>query len=146
MLPDYFNFVFLRLTLVIAQISESGAGQTVVESTAEPQTGGAGVDATTVTDLGNENLLFRLLSDPLLFILVSGLLFMFLVLRPQQKQHKQLQQAMANLKKNDQVVLGSGIHGTVMQIDVENSTVVLKVDDKTGARLTVNRDSIARVV
>ena len=92
------------------------------------------------------SLIEQILGNPLNLILFSGVLFILLVLRPQQKQMKQLQQSLANLKKNDRVVTSSGIHGTVVQAGTGDPTVIVRIDENSGARITINRDSIARIV
>jgi preprotein translocase subunit YajC len=84
--------------------------------------------------------------NPINLILISAILFLFIVIRPQQKQLKEQQKLLAGLKKNDRVVTNSGIHGTVTQAAEGEAVVVLRIDDNSGAKLTINRDSIAKVV
>ena len=62
--------------------------------------------------------------------------------RPQQQQQKKIKEMLANLKKNDEVITTSGIHGTV--VIVKDKTVVLRVDE--GCRLEFDRESIASIV
>jgi preprotein translocase subunit YajC len=87
-----------------------------------------------------------ILGNPLNLLLISGILFVLLVLRPQQKQMKDLQQRLASIKKNDRVVTGSGIHGTVVQANEGEPVVSIRIDDSTGARMTINRDAITKIV
>ena len=47
--------------------------------------------------------------------LIIGI-FYFLLIRPQQKQRRQHDQALANLKKGDEVVTGGGVVGDVVHI------------------------------
>jgi len=75
---------------------------------------------------------------PLILIFV---VFYFLLIQPQQKQKKQHEQMIKNLGKNDEVVTGGGIHGTIL--NVKETTVVLRVDDN--AKLEVEKYSIAAV-
>lgn len=84
--------------------------------------------------------------NPLNLLLISGILFVFIVLRPQQKQMREHQNSLSKLKKNDKVITGSGIHGTVVQANADEAIVTLRIDDNTGARMTVNRDSITKIV
>lgn len=78
----------------------------------------------------------------MLFLYVPiGLIFYFLVIRPQRQQQKKLKEMLANLKKNDEVVTTSGIHGTVAI--VKDKTVVIRVDE--GCRIEFDRESIATV-
>ncbi len=78
----------------------------------------------------------------MLFLYVPiGLIFYFLVIRPQRKEQKKIREMLANLKKNDEIVTTSGIHGTVAI--VKEKTVVVRVDE--GCRIEFDRESIARV-
>lgn len=93
-----------------------------------------------------EGFLTQFFGNPLNLILISGILFVMLVLRPQQRQMKELQKTLAGLKKNDRVVTASGIHGTVVQANSGESVVVIRIDENSGARMTVNRETITKVL
>ena len=69
------------------------------------------------------------------------LIFYFLIIRPQRQQQKKIKEMLANLKKNDEVITTSGIHGTV--VIIKEKTVVLRVDE--GCRIEFDRESIAVV-
>ncbi len=75
-----------------------------------------------------------------------GILFYFIVMRPQLKaqkdKRKQHEDLMTNLKKNDKVVTIGGIIGTVAE--VTDDRVTLKIDDNTRVKFT--RASIQDVV
>ena len=75
---------------------------------------------------------------PLLFI---GVIFYFLLIRPQQKRQKEHRALIAALKTGDQVVTAAGIHGIVA--NVKETTVVLKIAENV--KIEVDRDAIARV-
>ena len=64
----------------------------------------------------------------------------FLLIRPQQKQQKDLAKLQKALKKNDVVVTYGGIHGTV--VNIKEETVTLRVDDNV--RIEVDKSAIAR--
>ena len=68
-------------------------------------------------------------------------IFYFLIIRPQRQQQKKIKEMLGNLKKNDEVITTSGIHGTVAI--VKEKTVVLRVDE--GCRIEFDRESIASV-
>lgn len=61
---------------------------------------------------------------PLIFI---GVIFYFLLIRPQQKQRKQHQALIISLKTGDKVVTSSGIHGMIA--NVKDHTFLVKVAD-----------------
>jgi preprotein translocase subunit YajC len=69
-------------------------------------------------------------------------IFYFLIIRPQRQQQKKTKEMLDNLKKNDEVITTTGIHGTVAII--KDKTVVLRVDE--GCRIEFDRESIASVI
>lgn len=77
----------------------------------------------------------------LLPLVILFVLFYFLLIRPQQKRQKNIQQMQSNLAKGDKIVTIGGLHATVDSID-ENK-VVLRCGD--GTRLTFDRSAIREV-
>jgi preprotein translocase subunit YajC len=73
---------------------------------------------------------------PFLFIFV---IFYFMLILPQRKQQKEHKNLLANLKKNDEVVTASGIHGTI--VNVKDTTVVLRVDENV--KIEIEKTAIA---
>jgi preprotein translocase subunit YajC len=71
-------------------------------------------------------------------LLLMFALFYFLLIRPQQKRQKAVQQMQSDLKKGDKVVTIGGLHGFVDALD--EGTVVIKCGD--GSRLTYDRAAI----
>jgi preprotein translocase subunit YajC len=76
---------------------------------------------------------------PLLFMFA---IFYFLLIRPQQKQRKKIQEMHAALAKGDKIVTIGGLHGTIDAID-ENIVVLLVNDNK---KLTFDRNAVREVV
>ena len=79
-------------------------------------------------------------------------IFYFLMIRPQQKQRKQHEERLRNLKRGDSVVTTGGLVGEVMHIKetTKDGTAEKSMDDhvtlKSGdSRLIVERGRIARV-
>lgn len=79
------------------------------------------------------------------FVLV-GLLYYFMVLRPERQQRAKHVELLNALKKNDHVVTAGGVHGVVVSAQPGQADVVLRVDDSNNTRIRVQRSSIARVV
>lgn len=71
--------------------------------------------------------------------------FMMLVMRPQ-KDQKQREQMLNELKKNDRVVTVGGIIAKVAIVSPETKSVKLVLDEKSGSCMTVTMSSIARVL
>lgn len=74
-------------------------------------------------------------------LLLMFVLFYFLLIRPQQKRQKAVQQMQGDLQKGDKVVTIGGLHGIVDALD--EGTVVIKCGD--GSRLTYDRAAIRDV-
>lgn len=74
-------------------------------------------------------------------LLLMFVLFYFLLIRPQQKRQKAVQQMQSDLQKGDKVVTIGGLHGIVDAID--EGTVVIKCGDES--RLTYDRAAIRDV-
>ncbi|XZE22175.1 preprotein translocase subunit YajC [Pirellulaceae bacterium SH449] len=82
----------------------------------------------------------------LVLLVFVGLYVLLLFLpKPGKREQKALRERLANLKKNDRVVLNSGIHGVVANINAEAGTVTLRVDESSNARITVDRTAIRSV-
>ena len=76
---------------------------------------------------------------PLIFI---GVIFYFLLIRPQQKQRKELQKLVESLKTGDKVVTSGGIYGMIS--NVKERTVLLKVADNV--KIEIDKSAVATVV
>ena len=76
-------------------------------------------------------------------LMMMGMIFVifyFLLIRPQQKEHKAHMALLMGLQKGDKVATGSGLHGRVYEVGGE--TVVLEVADRV--RITVDKSSVKR--
>jgi preprotein translocase subunit YajC len=77
-------------------------------------------------------------------ILIFGV-FYFLLIRPQQQKQKEMKAMLANLKRNDRVVTGGGILGTVSKPPSQDSREI-EVEIASGVKITVLRETIASVI
>jgi preprotein translocase subunit YajC len=68
-------------------------------------------------------------AQPLIMMGLMVVMFYFLLIRPQQRQRKELQKRIDSLETGDKVVTTAGIHGLVHHI--KEKTVVLKIADST---------------
>ena len=75
-----------------------------------------------------------------------GLLFYWLLLRPQGREKANRKSLLDSLKKNDRVVTIGGIYGVVTNVQGDSDEVTIKVDEATNTKLRVTRSSIARVL
>lgn len=74
-------------------------------------------------------------------LILMFVIFYFLLIRPQQKRQKAVQQMQSDLKKGDKIVTIGGLHGTVDALD--EGTVVIKCGD---TRLTYDRSAVRDVI
>ena len=74
-------------------------------------------------------------------LLLVGIFYM-LLLRPEQKRRREHESLLANLKRNDQVVMASGIHGRVLA----TGDKVLTVEIAPNVRIRLDREQVASVV
>ena len=74
--------------------------------------------------------------------LIVGVLFYFMIIRPQQKQQKERKAMIDALKKGDRIVTVGGIYGEL--IALKEDYVTLKVADKV--EIKVSRNGIGHVV
>jgi preprotein translocase subunit YajC len=87
--------------------------------------------------LNDPNQLLQLIGLP---VLLFGL-FYFLMIRPQQRRLKQHQDMLATLKRGDNVVLQSGVHGKIVR--VEDAHVGVEI--ATGVTVKVRKSMILEV-
>jgi preprotein translocase subunit YajC len=82
--------------------------------------------------------------DSLLLMLVAmGLIFYFLLIRPESKRRKEKEALLNALKTKDKVVTIGGLHGTVVEVDGDE--VVLLVDPKKDVKLRFRRSSVEAI-
>lgn len=74
-------------------------------------------------------------------ILLIILVFYFLIIRPQQKRQRQLQETIANLKIGDRIVTTGGLIGVITT--VRDTSFLIRSADKT--ILEIARTSIAGI-
>jgi preprotein translocase subunit YajC len=77
---------------------------------------------------------------PLVLIFV---VFYFLLIRPQQQKMKQHRQLLAGIRRNDRVLTGGGIIGTVTKV-VSDTEVIVEIAE--GVRVRMARGTIADVL
>lgn len=75
---------------------------------------------------------------PVLFLVIMY----FLLIRPQQRQRKELEKRISSLQKGDEVVTTAGIHAIVH--NVKERTVVLKVAE--GTLMEFDKPAVATVL
>ena len=82
-----------------------------------------------------------LLASPLIPFLLVGIIFYFLMIRPQQQRQKEHAALIGGVKTGDSVVMNSGMHGIVA--NVKEKTVLVKVADNV--KIEFDKAAIASV-
>jgi preprotein translocase subunit YajC len=75
-----------------------------------------------------------------------GLMFAimyFMVIMPQQRQRKKVQEMLSAIKAGDKIVTNGGIYGTVNGID--GDSVILKISSEPQVKIRLSRAAIAQV-
>ncbi|MDO4697061.1 MAG: preprotein translocase subunit YajC [Pasteurellaceae bacterium] len=79
----------------------------------------------------------------MIFILVVfGLIFYFMIYRPQAKRQKQQRDLLASLAKGDEVLLSGGLIGKITKVTAESDNIVIALNDTT--EVTVNRNFVVQ--
>src|ERR1043166_4130316 len=73
---------------------------------------------------------------------ILGVMFYFLLIRPQQKQRKEQENLLKNVKTGDKVLLNSGIFGIVS--NVKDKTLMVKIADNV--KVEVVKTAVGSVV
>ena len=81
----------------------------------------------------------------MLFIfIIFGLIFYFMIYRPQAKRNKEHKKLMSELTKGTEVLTAGGIIGKITKVPAKGDVIVIALNDKT--EITINRNYIAAVL
>lgn len=73
-------------------------------------------------------------------IVLMGLIFYFLLYRPQKKEQQRRNEMLNSLKKGDRIITIGGVHGTITALT--DKVVTLKVADKV--EVEISRSAVAQ--
>ncbi|MBI4229894.1 MAG: preprotein translocase subunit YajC [Planctomycetes bacterium] len=124
-----------------------GTGETVTPGTDPAETSATGTGATgTGADGTGEGIVppRRSFLQDYGFLILIGVFFYFLMLRPERARKRQRQEMLSALKKNDRIVTSSGILGVVTE--VQKDEVTLRIDDEKNVRIRITRSAVANVL
>jgi len=81
----------------------------------------------------------------MLFIfIIFGLIFYFMIYRPQAKRNKEHKKLMSELTKGTEVLTAGGIIGKITKVPEKGDVIVIALNDKT--EISINRNYIAAVL
>jgi preprotein translocase subunit YajC len=75
-----------------------------------------------------------------------GILFYFMLIRPERRKRAEMTETLNNLKKNDHVVTIGGIYGVVVNASKGSEDVTIRVDDSNNTKLRILRSAVSRVI
>ena len=75
-------------------------------------------------------------------LVIMGVLFYFMIIRPQQRQRRQHQEMLRAVKTGDKIMTGGGIIGMVT--NVKDDTVIVRIADNV--KVELSRSHISRVI
>ena len=101
----------------------------------------AGADAAAMEEISPvANLLSMLLP-----LVLMGLVFYFMLIRPQRKKDKKVKEMLDNLKHGDRVTTIGGIYGTIVAIKDDTITLAIGQKNQAPTEMTVARWAIRQV-
>ena len=82
--------------------------------------------------------------EMIFILLVFGLIFYFMIYRPQAKRQKQQRELLAGLSKGDEVLTSGGLIGKITKVAADNDNIVIALNDTT--EVTIKRDFVVAVL
>ena len=82
--------------------------------------------------------------DLIIMLVAFGLIFYFMIFRPQSKRMKEHKNLMSSLAKGDEVLTGGGLVGRISKIADDKDFVIIALNDST--EVTVQKGSISAVL
>jgi preprotein translocase subunit YajC len=93
--------------------------------------------ATTQAPSGATNIFLQLVPFLLIFVVMY-----FMMIRPQQKKAQEMRNMHSNLKRNDRILMASGIIGVVVKVEEQELTV----DIADGVHVKILKSAVAQVI
>ena len=82
--------------------------------------------------------------EMIIMLVVFGLIFYFMIFRPQSKRAKQHKDLMSSLSKGDEVLTNGGLVGKIAKIATDSDYVVLSLSEQS--QVTIKKDFITAVL
>ena len=79
-----------------------------------------------------------------IMLAVFGLIFYFMIYRPQAKRAKEHRNLMSSLSKGDEVLTSGGLVGKIAKVSADSDYIVLALNDQT--QVTIKRDFVSAVL
>ncbi|MDD6136071.1 MAG: preprotein translocase subunit YajC [Lachnospiraceae bacterium] len=80
----------------------------------------------------------------ILVILVWIVVFYFILIRPQKKQKKQIEELHKAMEPGDNIMTTGGFYGTILDI-VDDTTVIVEFGNNKNCRIPMHKNAIAEI-
>ena len=80
----------------------------------------------------------------ILVILVWIVVFYFILIRPQKKQKKQIEELHKSIEPRDNILTTGGVYGTILDI-VDDTTVIVEFGNNKNCRIPMHKNAIAEI-
>jgi len=80
----------------------------------------------------------------IIMLALFGLIFYFMIFRPQNKRMKEHKNLISSLSKGDEVLMQGGLTGKVVKVADDNDFMVLALNEST--EITVQKGAVAAVL
>lgn len=79
----------------------------------------------------------------LMYVVIFGVFFYFVMYRPQKKEQKKMNTMLSSLEIGDSILTSSGFYGVV--IDITDDTVIVEFGNNKNCRIPMQKSSISQV-
>ena len=79
-------------------------------------------------------------------IVMIGVLFYFMILRPESRRRGNQDKMHKELKKNDRIVTIGGIYATVVSTVPDSDEITIRVDENSNTRIRITRSAVQKVL
>ena len=76
--------------------------------------------------------------EMLVILAVFGIIFYFMIYRPQAKRQKEQRELLSNLAKGDEILTSGGLIGRITKVSAESENVVMALNDNNEVMITRN--------
>jgi preprotein translocase subunit YajC len=130
-------FRFLGLLVLVVAVSAMTVACLPVSDDTTGSTSGDATGTTAEETSGSGNMILTIV----MYAVVIGGLFYFLLIRPQRTRQKKQQELQTSLGVGDEVQTIGGIYGTIEYFDEETDTAIIQIEG--GGKLRVARRALA---
>ncbi|AWI51144.1 preprotein translocase subunit YajC [Actinobacillus minor 202] len=76
--------------------------------------------------------------EMLVILAVFGIIFYFMIYRPQAKRQKEQRELLSNLAKGDEILTSGGLIGRITKVSAESENVVMALNDNNEVMISRN--------